>query len=372
MSQYDNLDDFMKHAEPFDSDFGKQPDPAGTAGGSESGSFGGRDMTGGGLRMKDDGESGSGLRMKDDSAPSGGLRMKEDTDRPSGGLRMKADPEEAVPGAQAPGGYVDMSQYGQRPQGPQGSYGGPGPQGNYPGGPAGGGYGGPNGPGGYGPGGNAAYGAGGYVSPGKDSGIGKYIVGAIIVIALIAIVSVALKMYKNKFIPGELSGHTYKNAYFGIQADVPSDWQISGYNGDADKEKKDLALGKTVTEVTASRETTSSISMFNVLVVNGRINREAMDMSAIMTKYSAEVKAELEGMGFSDVQVEQTKMMVAGKNCDAYKVSARITAGNASMSLVVMQAYMVRGKYVAAITSGGLTEADAKKALEQIKAYAGE
>ena len=367
MSQYDNLDDFMKHAEPVDSDFGKQPDPAGTAGGSESGSYGGRDMTGGGLRMKDDGETGSGLRMKDDSTPSGGLRMKEDTDRPSGGLRMKADPDEAVPGAQAPGGYVDMSQYGQRPQRPQG----PGPQG-YNAGPQGTYPGGPNGPGGYGPGGNASYGGGGYVSPGKDSGIGKYIVGAILVIALIAIVSFAVKMYKSRFIPGQLNGHTYKNAYFGIQADVPSDWQITGYTGDADKEKKELALGKTVTEVTANRETATSISMFNVLVVNGMINREAMDMSAVMSKYTAQVESELQTMGFSNVKVEQTKMMVAGKNCDAYKISATITQGRMSMSLVIMQAYMVKGRYVAAITSGGLTEADAKKALEQIKAYAGE
>ena len=278
-------------------------------------------------------------------------------------LRMKEDPAPTMDeGAQPNTGFVDMQAIRRNNEANASMNGGM--AGGMNGGMNAGGYG-----GGYGqPSMNSAFNS----APKQSSSAAKYIVLAIVAVIAIALVSVVIKFIKTRYVPGVVTGNSYVNEYFDIKADLSSDWEVAGYEGGADAVKKDLNSGKIVTEIQATKQASSnSVSTFNIMVKNGLIGMDNLDLSKVMGQYADEVKRELEGMGFSNVQMEQTKTMVAGRNLDAYKIKATYTYGKQSITMVVIQAYMVKGRYVAAFTAGGLSENDAKTALDQIKLYSG-
>ncbi len=345
MGQYDNLDDFMKSGEAFGDDFEKKTTTdfgddfaSGLGSGMETGSSYGSGNSGG-LRMKEDPEPTSG-------SMGGGLRMKEEAPDPVENATMRYNAQRAAGGSINPG-----AQGGAYPGGPAG---------NYPGSGAGG-------PGGAYPNGGAAYGGGGYVSPKPSSSSTKIVVGAILIIAVIALIGVVLKIMKNKYVPGELNGSTYTNAYFGVQANMSSDWTVQGYTGS--DEMAEIRKGTPVAELVASKQSMTNAASFNIMVIDGKIAMGTPDLEKLKSMYKQELEQQMQGTGLSMSDITSTKVTIAGKSCDAYEMKLTYTVGSQSIDMYAIQAYMIKGRYISAYTSIGLKEADAKKAFNELKAY---
>lgn len=305
-----------------------------------------------------------------------------------------------APGAQGQGGYSAPGQFGGPAPGSQGQFGSntyngpqggtpysqPNPQSPYAGGGApyqqaqqqqprppygGGGYNGGNGGGApYPQHGQSAFDGGATTM--KSSSINPLV---IIIPILVILAIVGVSQYKkifgqSKYIPGKLDGHTLTNEYFGFKASFKG-WDVSGYNGGEDAEISALKANQAIVELTATNTKSAEAFSFGVKKTPYNINiNDKNAFSKLVESYQEDYKKELSAQGYEVTSIKQEKMTVAGKTCDGYIITGKVSTSGQTINISAAQFFMVKGNYISVFSGISTSEGKAKLIItKHVEAY---
>jgi hypothetical protein len=298
-----------------------------------------------------------------------------------------------APGAQGQGGYSAPGQFGGPAPGPQGQFGSNtynGPQGGtpysqpnqqspYSGGgapyqqaqqqqprpPYGGGYNGGNGGGApYPQHGQSAFDGGATTM--KSSSINPLV---IIIPILVILAIVGVSQYKkifgqSKYIPGKLEGQTFTNEYFGFTTQNFDGWDMTGYAGGEETELSMLKGNQAVVELTASKKMGTEAFSFGVKKTPYNINiNDKSAFSKLVESYQEDYKKELSAQGYEVTSIKQEKMTIAGKTCDGYIITGKVTSGGMTVEVDAAQFFMTKGNYISVFSGISTSIGGARNAI---------
>ena len=161
---------------------------------------------------------------------------------------------------------------------------------------------------------------------------------------------------KANYIPGTVEGSKYTNEYFGIQAEFGSGWEITREVDDPEKVKETLNKKQSVSELYASQKTSVELMDITVTQTPYNVKESGANVEKLMSGFKDEYVKELESQGFTVDSITQDKMTIAGKTCDGFYITCSMMGTKVS----IVQFFMFKGNYAAAITTGSTSEGKAK------------
>ena len=161
---------------------------------------------------------------------------------------------------------------------------------------------------------------------------------------------------KANYIPGTVEGSTYTNEYFGIKAEFGSGWEITREVDDPEKVKETLNNKQAVSELYASQKTSVELMDITVTQTPYNVKESGANVEKLMSGFKDEYVKELESQGFTVDSITQDKMTIAGKTCDGFYITCSMMGTKVS----IVQFFMFKGNYAAAITTGSTSEGKAK------------
>ena len=169
---------------------------------------------------------------------------------------------------------------------------------------------------------------------------------------------------QSTYIPGKLEGDTFTNEYFGFKADFKG-WTLTGYPGNAETEITALKDNQPVNELQASKDMGTSAFSFDVKKTPYNIKESGADFTKMIEAYQEEYKKTVRAQGFEVESLKQEKMTVAGKTCDGYIISGKLTAGGRTMKIYAAQYFMLKGTYLSVFTGVSTSEGGAKSTISK-------
>lgn len=161
---------------------------------------------------------------------------------------------------------------------------------------------------------------------------------------------------KANYIPGTVEGSTYTNEYFGIKAEFGSGWEITREVDDPEKVKETLNNKQAVSELYASQKTSVELMDITVTQTPYNVKESGANVEKMMSGFKDQYVEELESQGFTVESITQDKMTIAGKTCDGFYITCSMMGTKVS----IVQFFMFKGNYAAAITTGSTSEGKAK------------
>ena len=172
------------------------------------------------------------------------------------------------------------------------------------------------------------------------------------------------KIYgKSEYISGSYSNKEYRNDYFGIQASLGPNWDVTKYIYDGEAEKKALDNKQMVNELYAQSIKSVQVVGFFVQQTPYNVKESGKDINKMLDLLKGTFQKQMEESGYKVHSIERDSLTIAGENCEGFKIVGSMQGNPTKLSLV--QYYVFKGNYMGAYTASSTTEDKAKKAITQ-------
>ena len=187
------------------------------------------------------------------------------------------------------------------------------------------------------------------------------IVAAVVLILGVIIFDKAKALFgRADYIPGKLEGNTFTNEFFGFKVELDERWNITPYASNAETEKEDLEKRKMIVRELYAADTKSVALMdFEVKMLPYNFKATGQSLDSAMAGIEDEYVKTLEASGFTVDEIKKDKMDIAGNFCDGYIIKTT----NSGTTVYIVQYYLIKDNYMAAFTTGAISEGKAKNII---------